>query len=49
MPESKDTSPAPAKPAKKSKRAVFGARLSSTLVLWALVTGALYFNNSSNT
>ena len=33
-------------PAKKSKGAVFAARLTSTLTLWALVTGALWFNNS---
>jgi phosphatidate cytidylyltransferase len=33
-------------PVKKSKGAVFAARLTSTLALWALVTGALYFNNS---
>ena len=33
-------------PPKQSKRAVFVARLSSTLVLWALISGALWFNNS---
>ena len=45
MPENQDTTPS-ATPAKKSKGAVFVARLSSTLTLWALVAGALYFNSS---
>lgn len=45
MPES--TEPVSAgEPKKKGKGAVFVARLSSTLALWALVTGALWFNNS---
>ena len=45
MPES--TPPAPAaEPAKKSKGAVFLARTCSTLSLWALIAGALWFNNS---
>ncbi|MFT4546405.1 MAG: phosphatidate cytidylyltransferase [Verrucomicrobiales bacterium] len=43
MPEQNKTA-APA--VKKSKGAVFVARLSSTLVLWALISGALWFNNS---
>ena len=45
---SADTEPtAPATtPAKKSKGAVFVARTSSTLSLWALVAGALWFNSS---
>jgi phosphatidate cytidylyltransferase len=38
--------PAQPQPAKKSKGAVFVARLSSTLTLWALVAGALWFNSS---
>ena len=45
MPEPLDPAPPPG-PKKKGKGAVFVARLSSTLALWALVTGALWFNNS---
>jgi hypothetical protein len=45
MPETMQPAPAEV-PIKKSKGAVFVARLSSTLTLWALVTGALLFNNS---
>jgi phosphatidate cytidylyltransferase len=49
MPE--PTNPAPAdkvvgEPKKKSKGAVFVARLSSTLTLWALIFGALWLDSS---
>lgn len=49
MPETNPPSPATDRgrePAKNSKGAVFVARLSSTLTLWALVAGALWFNSS---